>query len=233
MVRQFKSIEEVRDYILDLQSKRGNIIVKMMFGNGDKKQFKDVEKLKKEIDYSLIVAPIDRTVYLYFGDVPKEEEPDIGYAFQYLSEIRPDIIFIMIQINEMEKYGVPNFVNGGVFFHNEYDEKHKWGGFEKDENGKYKVYSNTKQWLKLHYLLYKERLEFENKRNKYLGRGISFCEVFGEGGNITKQELELINRINDIAEEKKMFDFIIITNKHDLESRYETQSKDWKDKTKI
>ena len=233
MVRQFKSIEEVRDYILDLQSKRGNMIVKMMFGNGDKKQFKDVEKLKKEIDHSLIMtAPINRTVYLYFGDVPKEEEPDIGYAFKYLSEKRPDIIFIMIQINEMEKYGVPDFVNGGVFFHNKYDEKHKWGGFEKDENGKYKVYSNTKQWLKLHYLLYKDRIEFDNIMNKYMSSGISFCDVFGEGGNVTKQELELINRINDIAEEKKMFDFRIITNKHNLESRYETQSKDWKDKTK-
>jgi hypothetical protein len=234
MVRQFKSIEEVRDYILDLQSQRGNIIVKMMFGNGDKKQFKDVEKLKKEIDYSIsMTAPINRTIYLYFGDVSKEKEPDIGYAFKYLSEIRPDIIFIMIQIKEMEKHGVPDFVNGGVFFHSDYDEKHKWGGFEKDENGKYQVYSNTKQWLKLHYLLYKDRLEFDNERNKYRSRGIRFCDVFGEGGNITKQELELIFKINDIAEEKDIHDFEITYHQYDLESRYETQSKDWKDKTKI
>ena len=65
----------------------------------------------------------------------------------------------MIQIREMEKYGVPKFVNGGVYFHNDYDEKHKWGGFE-DINGKFKVYSNTKQWLKLHFLLNKEKKEF-------------------------------------------------------------------------
>jgi hypothetical protein len=55
----------------------------------------------------------------------------------------------MIQIKEMEKYGVPKFVNGGVYFHTDYDDKHKWGGFE-EVNGKLKVYSNTKQWLKLH-----------------------------------------------------------------------------------
>ena len=234
MVRQFNSIEEVRDYILDLQNERGNIIVKVMNGNGDKKQFKDVEKLKKEIVYSTdMTTPKNRTVYLYFGDEPKEKEPDIGYAFKYLSEIRPDIIFIMIQIKEMKKYGVPEFVNGGVFFHSDYDEKHKWGGFEKDKNGKYQVYSNTKQWLKLHYLLYKDRIEFDNELNEYRSQGISFCDTFGEGGNITKQELELIDRLNDIAEEKKMFDFQINIHQYDLESRYETQSKDWKDKTKF
>jgi hypothetical protein len=45
MVRQFKSIEEVKDYILDLQSNRSelygeDIRVNIMVGNGDKNNTK-------------------------------------------------------------------------------------------------------------------------------------------------------------------------------------------------
>lgn len=133
----------------------------------------------------------------------------------------------------MEKYGVPDFVNGGVFFHSDYDEKHKWGGFEKDENGKYQVYSNTKQWLKLHMLLYEKRF-IENDRHTGI-RGIVNCFVFGEGGDITKQELKLIEKLNEVEDKfnDKHIGFGIRLEKYILESRYEIQSKDWKDKTKI
>ena len=218
-MEKFNCIYEIRNYILNLELNRGRMIVRLMFGNGDKKQYKDINKLRKEVQEVAKYTPKNRTICLYFGDVPKEKEPDIGYVFKYLSEIRPDIIFVMIQIKEMEKYGVPDFVNGGVYFHNDYDEKHKWGGFE-EINGKYKVYSNTKQWLKLHYLL------CEDIHRK---KGISFCDLFGEGGDITKQELQLIDKLNIVPN----YNFQIIISKFNLESRYEIQSNDWKDKTKI
>ena len=207
----------------------GNLKVNMMFGNGDKKQYKDINELKKSIKDATRNLRMEKQVFIYFGDVPNEEKPDIGYAFKYLSELYPNVTIIMIQIKEMEKYGVPEFVNGGVFFHSDYDEKNKWGGFKKDENGKYQVYSNTKQWLKLHWLLYEKRF-MEYDEGKEI-RGISNCFVFGEGGDITKQELELIKKLNKLG--SKYNGFGIELKKYDLESRYETQSKDWKDKTKI
>jgi hypothetical protein len=219
-MKKFTFIHEIKNFIINLEQNRGKMVIRLLFGNGDKKQYKDINKLRKEVQEVAHYTPKNRTICLYFGDVPKESDPDIGYIFEYLSKIRPDIIFIMIQIKEMEKYGVPKFVNGGVYFHEDYDEKHKWGGFE-EINGKYKVYSNTKQWLKLHYLLSKE------KRKK----GISFCDVFGEGGDITKQELKLIDKLNYTID--KEYTSEIIINQFDLESRYEIQSKDWKDKTKI
>lgn len=97
----------------------------------------------------------------------------------------------------MEKYGVPKFVNGGVYFHDDYDEKHKWGGFE-EINGKLKVYSNTKQWLKLDLLF-----------------GIDHFITLGEGGPIAKQEMNLINYLID--HDKKD---IKLTHIDYLESRY-------------
>ena len=84
----------------------------------------------------------------------------------------------------------------------------------------------------MHYLLFKSRV-IEGYRKSDIG-GISNFNLFGEGGNITKQELELVNRINEVSKKNEnLSDFNIIVNKFDLESRYETQSKDWKDKTKI
>lgn len=118
-----------------------------------------------------------------------------------------------------------------MFFHDDYDKHNKWGGFKKDENGLYKVYSNTKQWLKLHYLLYENRFI----KNIEGVRGISNCFVFGEGGDITKQEIELIKKLNYLEDKynNKHIGFGIGLEKYDLESRYDVQSKDWKDKTKI
>lgn len=228
MVRQFKSIEEVRDYILN----NGNVKVNMMLGNGDKKQYKDINELKKSIKDATPDLLMEKQVFLYFGDVPNEKNPDIGYAFKYLSELYPNDTIIMIQIKEMEKYGVPDFVKC-VFFHSDYDEKNKWGGFEKDENGKYQVYSNTKQWLNLHWLLYEKRF-IKYDENKQI-RGISNCFVFGEGGDITKQELHLIKKLKELEDKHndKHIGFGIELKKYDLESRYEIQSKYWKDKTKI
>jgi hypothetical protein len=198
---KFNSIHDIAKYITNLEEKKGeNVSVRMMTGNGDKQYFKDVNELEKNIKDRSIYIP-KKSVFLYFGDVANREKPDIGYAFQYLAKIRPDINIIMIQIKEMEKYGVPNFVNTGYYFHNNFDEKHKWGGFEKI-NGKYKVYSNTKQWLKLYFLLHK------------LGkkRSIEVVDVYGTGGNITKQELNLIDLINNYVNKTNKLNHIIVNN---------------------
>ena len=125
----------------------------------------------------------------------------------------------MIQIKEMEKYGVPKFVNGGVYFHNDYDEKHKWGGFE-EVNGKLKVYSNTKQWLKLHLLLKKIRKNDKKKGADTFG-GIDQYYLLGEGGPIAQQEYKLINLLNDYnVNIKGLKNDIEDTHIKKLESRY-------------
>ena len=195
-MKKFDSVIEIYRYLVDLNNKTNSIKLKFMTGYGDKKQYKSRKELEEAVDY-VAKKYGKNSVFLYFGDVPKKDEPDIGYAYEYLAKIRPDIIFIMIQIKEMEKYGVPKFVNGGVYFHNDYDEKHKWGGFEV-VNGKLKVYSNTKQWLKLH-LLFK----------------IDHFITLGEGGYITKQELNLINYLINYNK-----DDIKLTHIDSLESRY-------------
>ena len=201
-MKKFNSIKEIVDFILKRQKENGKYVsVKMLGGNGDKKQYKDRKELEKTIDrISNVYIPkandkYDENLFLYFGDVPKINEPDIGYAFEYLAKIRPDIIIVMIQIKEMEKYGVPKFVNGGVYFHDDYDDKHKWGGFE-EVDGKYKVYSNTKQWLKLHLLL-KNKRKNDLKGKGDINGGFDQYYLLGEGGPITKQEYKLIKLLND------------------------------------
>ena len=195
-MKKFNSVIEIFRYLSNLKNTNNDIKLKMMSGYGDKKQYKDRKELEESVEY-IAKKYGKNSVFLYFGDVPKKDDPDIGYAYEYLAKIRPDIIFIMIQIKEMEKYGVPKFVNGGVYFHNDYDEKHKWGGFE-DVNGKLKVYSNTKQWLKLHLLF-----------------PINHVITLGEGGPISKQEMNLINYLIDYNK-----DIINLTHIDNLESRY-------------
>ena len=196
-MKKFNSVIEIFRYLVDLTNKTNNdTTLKMMTGYGDKKQYKNRKELEEAVDY-IAKKYGKNSVFLYFGDVPKKDEPDVGYAYEYLAKIRPDIIIIMIQIKEMEKYGVPKFVNGGVYFHTDYDEKHKWGGFE-EVNGKLKVYSNTKQWLKLH-LIY----------------GIDHFITLGEGGPIAKQETNLIDYLI-----KYNKDDIKLTHMSSLDSRY-------------
>ena len=166
---------------------RSNIDLVMLLGNGDKNPFRDIEQLKKTINHFHTSIP-PYSFVLYFGDKVDKNKPDIGYATEYLSYIRPDLRIIMIQIKEMEKYGVPEFVNEGYYFHNDYDEKHKWGGYE-NINGNHKVYSNTKQWQKLHFLLQID--------------GINQVYVIGKGGPITQQSLKLIEDIQKYADSEK------------------------------
>jgi len=196
-MKKFNSVIEIFRYLVDLTNKTNNDTrLKIMSGYGDKKQYKNRKELEEAVE-TIARRHGKNSVFLYFGDVPKKDAPDIGYAYEYLAKIRPDIQIVMIQIKEMEKYGVPKFVNGGVYFHDDYDEKHKWGGFE-DINGKLKVYSNTKQWLKLHLLF-----------------GIDHFITLGEGGPISKQEMNLIDYLIDYNK-----DDISLTHIDYLESRY-------------
>ena len=190
---KFNSIEEIYKKIKEeklntLRLRCGaSVDLVMLLGNGDKNPFRDIEQLKKTINHFHTDIP-PYSFLLYFGDKADKNKPDIGYATKYLSYIRPDLRIIMIQIKEMEKYGVPDFVNEGYYFHDDYDEKHKWGGYE-NNNGHSKVYSNTKQWQKLHFLL----------RNE----GINKVYVIGKGGPITQQSLKLIEDIQTYVESEK------------------------------
>jgi len=188
---KFNSIEEIYKKIKQDKLKKlrlgSKIQLIMLLGNGDKNIFKNIEHLKKTINFIHTSIP-QYSFVLYFGDKANENKPDIGYAYKYLSYIRPDLRIIMIQIKEMEKYGVPDFVNEGYYFHNDYDEKHKWGGYE-IKNKINTVYSNTKQWQKLHFLLKEE--------------GIDQVYVIGKGGPITQQSLKLIDDINKYSESDK------------------------------
>jgi len=224
-MKKFNSVIEIKNYILNRQKKTGKYIsIKILIGNGDKKQYKDRKELEKAIEKianKYISQPNDEhyeNLFLYFGDVPKKDAPDIGYAYEYLSKIRPDIQIIMIQIKEMEKYGVPKFVNGGVYFHDDYDEKHKWGGFE-DVNGKLKVYSNTKQWLKLHYLL-KSLRKNDKKRGIDTNGGLDQFYLLGEGGPVAQGEYKLVKLLNDYNINKGLKNDIDDAHIKNLESKY-------------
>lgn len=191
-MKKFNSITDISNFILDRQDKMNSYIsVFMLLGYGDKSQYKDRKLLEEKVEKIATKFIGNNSVLLYFGDVPKKEEPDIGYAIEYFSKLRPDVPIIMIQIKEMEKYGVPKFVSG-VYFHDDYDKEHKWGGFEL-VNGVYKVFSNTKQWLKLHLLLKKIRTNKSHKRYRKRSAdsqgGIDYVYVLGTGGPITQQEL--------------------------------------------
>jgi hypothetical protein len=199
-MKTFNSLYDIANYI-----KSEKYFLKMMFGYGDKKQFKNRKELEETVE-SIASRQPKGTIFIYFGDVPKRNEPDVGYAYEYLAKLRPDIKIIMIQIKEMEKYGVPKFVDG-VYFHNDYDEQHKWGGFE-IINGKIKVYSNTKQWLKLHLLLIKMGYT-----------GITQVFLLGGTGKISQQEMDLVKKLN-IHEDKNDKKNYIDYTKYDLESRY-------------
>lgn len=147
----------------------------LMIGHGSKNQFLSVSKLKSTVQKVSKHIP-ENAFVIYFGDSPNIKKPDIGYAFQLLSELRPDIQFIMIQISEAKSWGVPSFVKK-VVWHDDYPSKGecKWGGFTKS----LRPCSNTKQWIRLH---------------KTLPNGITKIFVLG-GGPITEQEMLYGNKM--------------------------------------
>jgi hypothetical protein len=223
---KFNSIIDIVNFIMKKQIRDGkHISVKMMFGNGDKQQYKNVRELEKVVEQMTSYFPVNdlnEYVFIYFGDVANRDKPDIGYAYEYLSKLRPDIIIIMIQIKEMEKYGIPSFVNGGVYFHSDYDSKHKWGGME-EVDGKLKVFSNTKQWFKLHECLKQMRQQYKNNGYNMTTPqmfGIEQCYLLGTGGPIAKQEVELVKLLNLYSENYDEYNDIEFKQFKNLESRY-------------
>lgn len=119
--------------------------VYMLIGNGSKNQFRDTELVCNVLDLDLHRVPQD-SVFLYFGDVPNAEKPDVGFLFSYIASVRPDLKFQMIQIDAVKKYGKPDFVTD-VYWHDEWVAgPNKWGGV--DEWGT--PQSNTRKWVDVH-----------------------------------------------------------------------------------
>lgn len=118
----------------------------MMIGHGSRNQFARLTDLKKAL--VKVSKGIEKgSCMLYFGDYPDKKKPDIGYAHKLLSEMRPDIHFLMIQIKEAESWGVPDFVRS-VYWHDDYSKTGdcKWGGFSPSG----KPCSNTAKWVLFH-----------------------------------------------------------------------------------
>jgi len=99
----------------------------MMIGNGTNNQFRNILTVKA-ILVSILVSIPNGSVFLYFGDSPNKKNPDVGYLFQLLNELRPDILIYMIQIDADKSWGVPDFVSV-VYWHGNYSKKScMWGG---------------------------------------------------------------------------------------------------------
>jgi len=143
----------------------------LLGGNGTKNQFRYLNDLKKIIKQISLDIPKESS-FLYFGDTPNKDKPDIGYAFQILKKQRPDIKIYMIQIDIAKSWGYPDFVED-VYWHNDFNKKCKWGGIN---NGK--PCSNTKKWVSI---------------NNYIKINKAF--ILG-GGQITLDEIKLFNKYN-------------------------------------
>jgi len=152
-----------------------NELVYIIIGNGTKNQFRDLRKIKGVLNKILKGIPLNSNI-LYFGDNPDKKNPDIGYIFQLISEVRKDIKIYMIQIKAAKEWGMPKFVDC-VYWHNDYTDECKWGGVI---NGK--PCSNSKQWLKLH---------------KSIKNGITKVFILG-GGKITLDEYNHLIKKNNI-----------------------------------
>jgi len=144
----------------------------MMIGNGAKNQFRYISKIKVYIK-KILKTISQGSVFLYFGDTANKKNPDVGYLFKILHEMRPDILIYMIQIDAAKSWGVPEFVSS-VYWHKKYTKKScMWGGVKDG-----KPCSNTEKWIRIN-----DRV------------GITKVFIFG-GGLITLDEFGLIKKHN-------------------------------------
>jgi len=157
------------ELVKQLKKIDGNLY--LLIGNSTKNQFRYISDLKKILRKILAHVP-QKSAFLYFGDYPNKKKPDIGYAFELISSMRPDISIYMIQIKEAESWGVPKFVKN-TYWHTDYNKKCKWGGLHEGI-----PCSNTKKWVNL---------------NKYVPIKKAF--VLG-GGDITIEEVGLFKKLN-------------------------------------
>lgn len=194
-MKKFNSIHEIANFIVGTISKDNVHGVYIITNDKDKLLFNSKEDIENEMN-KMEKDIKNGSIVIYLGGKVTGKN-DISYAHEYLSKIRKDLTFIMIQIKELEQEGIPAFVNG-VYFHDDYntnDTKRKFGGFE-EINGKYKVYSNTKQWIKLHFLL-NEIMKKDCYGKKKCGVGISFYfMVDNKEGEITSQEIKILDNLN-------------------------------------
>ena len=143
----------------------------MMIGNGTNNQFRYISKTKTILKNMLKQVPTG-SVFLYFGDSANKKKPDVGYLFQLLHKLRPDVLIYMIQIDAAKSWGVPDFVST-VYWHGNYKKKScKWGGVK---NGV--PCSNTAKWVRVN-----DRV------------GITKIFIFG-GGAITLDEYKLAKKL--------------------------------------
>lgn len=119
-----------------------------MFGFGDKSQFADMSALMSVIEEIAEKVPRNAT-FLYFGDTPKADAPDVGYAFELLVRERPDIKLNLIQISAAKSWGLPPTLVDNIaseLWHDDFaDGPNKWGGVDATGNPQ----SNTKVWFDL------------------------------------------------------------------------------------
>ena len=62
----------------------------IIIGNGSKNQFRYISTLKQKLKQILKKLP-KNAAFLYFGDGVNKNKPDIGYAFELINKLRPDI----------------------------------------------------------------------------------------------------------------------------------------------
>ena len=156
----------------------GNRNLYMIIGNSSKNQFKRLKDIRKIVAYISHEIP-PHSVVLYFGDSTDKKTPTVGYAFKLLTQKRPDLKIIMIQISMAKQWDVEKFVDV-VYWHNDFLKlsDSKWGGV--DHVGH--PLSNTKKWLILN-----------NKLKSKRGWGINKIFMLS-GGKITLDEFKLAKK---------------------------------------
>ena len=85
-----------------------NKYVYMFLGNSKKEQYSSLTELNNFI--KVVSKKLEKnSIVFYFGELPDQENLDIGYVIQELSTRRPDLEIILINYTEIEHY--PNFVS--------------------------------------------------------------------------------------------------------------------------
>ena len=90
-----------------------NKIIYMFLGNSKKEQYSSLTELNNVIK-SLSKKLEKNASVFYFGELPDQENLDIGYVIQELSIRRQDLEIILINHTEIEYY--PNFVCWSLSF---------------------------------------------------------------------------------------------------------------------
>jgi len=103
-----KEIEIETFELKELKKYLKNKYVYMFLGNSKKEQYYSLTELNNFI--KVVSKKLEKnSIVFYFGELPDQENLDIGYVIQELSTRRPDLEIILINYTEIEHY--PNFVS--------------------------------------------------------------------------------------------------------------------------